>query len=301
MATKPQHKQLQPNNRTSASFDGDGFKLHQRTLVLGGSNRRPWTVLTLRPGTQATFSTNYFHNTHHIISDQSGSRLLTRLLWGLAFCQTPGLVIALHGEHIRPMPFDADPSLPILLIPAHQTHIDAGAFRTLKTHLQRLGPPEKTVRWRTFGLDAALAAQKEFGPHEANLWWAERQAERKTLTDREWKRERMAVCGGFLCYSAPPVILKCQAHSLHYLRVKNDDTDYHYLAEGRPYRSTADGEVQIFGDYHHQLSVARVARREVRDESPDHCDPEALRGRVQARIFDVAARRKKWPVPPVGV
>lgn len=42
-------------------------------------------MVTLRPGTNALFSTNFYHGTWHILSDWHGARLLGRLLWGRAY------------------------------------------------------------------------------------------------------------------------------------------------------------------------------------------------------------------------
>lgn len=298
MGTKPQHKQLQPHNRTSESLDSDDLKLHLRTVHLP-KTRQPLTVLTLRPGTQAAFSTNYFHHTHHIIGDQNGSRLLARFLWGLAYAKTPGLVIALYGEHLRPTPFDADLSLPILLVPAHLTPVCADRFHALKTHLSRSGPPEKTIRWRTHGLDALFAAHETGSYVDPNpqLW------QRKN----EWSREVMRICGGFLCYAAPPAILREQACRLHQMHTPGGATsdilgstmDYHYLDEDQVYQGGggANGEVQIFSDYHARLSVARVARREVREIEPTLTDAERLRQRIHAHCQTVALRRKPQRQP----
>jgi hypothetical protein len=58
------------------------LKMHLRLLRLGGDTYR---VVTLRPSTRVGFSTNFYHQTWHIVSSQRGSRLLARLLWGLSF------------------------------------------------------------------------------------------------------------------------------------------------------------------------------------------------------------------------
>ena len=68
----------------------DRLKLHRRQLRLDG---RQYTVVTLRPGTDARFSTNHFHDTWHVLSDWHGARLLGRLLWGLAYQRVPGTLV----------------------------------------------------------------------------------------------------------------------------------------------------------------------------------------------------------------
>ncbi|WP_433436315.1 hypothetical protein [Nonomuraea sp. CA-141351] len=42
-------------------------------------------MITLRPGTRARFSTNFYHGTWHILSDPHGALLLSRLLWACPF------------------------------------------------------------------------------------------------------------------------------------------------------------------------------------------------------------------------
>jgi hypothetical protein len=54
----------------------DRMKLHRHHLVLAG---RPYTVVTLGPGTNARFSTNFCDGTWHILSDWHGARRLGRL------------------------------------------------------------------------------------------------------------------------------------------------------------------------------------------------------------------------------
>jgi hypothetical protein len=129
------------------------LKVHLRLLRLGGRTLR---VVTLRPGTRAAFSTNYFHSTWHVVTDLDGSRLLARLLWGLSYQSQPGTLVLVHGQHLRPTPFEAERSDPFLLAPAGLTSLDSKALRRLKALLPHLGRPTMTVRWLTFGLDLAL-------------------------------------------------------------------------------------------------------------------------------------------------
>ncbi|MBC8142758.1 MAG: hypothetical protein H7Y38_15145, partial [Armatimonadetes bacterium] len=74
-----QHKQSRPCNRIAT---GDRFKAHLRVMTLNG---KPWRVITLRPGTDAAFSTNFFHDTWHIISDGGGAKLLARIFWAMSY------------------------------------------------------------------------------------------------------------------------------------------------------------------------------------------------------------------------
>jgi hypothetical protein len=78
----------------------DRLKLHRRQLWLDG---RPYTVISLRPGTDARFSTNVFHGTWHVLSDWRGARLLGRLLWGLAYQHTPGTLVLIDRPFLDPI------------------------------------------------------------------------------------------------------------------------------------------------------------------------------------------------------
>src|SRR5262245_17904657 len=81
------------------------LKMHLRLLRLAG---RVYRVVTPRPNFGAVFSTNFYHQTWHIVSDQHGARMLARLLWGLSFQRQPGTLVLVHGRHLRPTPFEAE-------------------------------------------------------------------------------------------------------------------------------------------------------------------------------------------------
>ena len=236
------------------------LKMHLRLRTIGNCTYR---LITLRPDTNVAFSTNFFHPTWHIITSALGARLLARLLWGLSYERHPGTLILVHGAHLLPTPFEAERSDPILLAPAGLTRLNAADFRMLKSHLNRLGPPTKTIRWQSFGLDTALLTQASDRPEVGNAgdklrWKSNRQL---------WKQERMERIGGFIVYSAPPPILRLQALRVHVLRVRKGAPttamDYHFLAEGSSRDSWYDGEVQIFADYMDRVAAAVQARAEL--------------------------------------
>ncbi len=252
------HKHQRTNH---AATTQDGMKLHLRLITIQGY---PYRVLTLRPGTQAAYSTNYFHATWHIISDMHGARLLARLLWGLAYQRQPNTLILLHGEHLLPTPFDAAPSDPILLAVAPRTALCKDVLRDLKSRLKHPGPPTRTVRWHTFGLDAALEDVSAYHAQDYPQDYSYR------INDI-WKQERMQHWGGFICYTAPPVVLRNRAVDVHQLHTANypdnADMDYRFLADRGEFHSP-DGEVQIFNDYSLRLKEAAIARQKVL-ASPD--------------------------------
>jgi hypothetical protein len=232
MSARHSHKRQRPGNAARAADDAR-LKLHLRLVPIG---RTLYRVVTLRPGTEAAFSTNYFHDTWHLLSDAHGAGLLARLLWGLSYQRQPGTLVALFGEHLRPTPFDADPSPPILLAPAHLTPLDHQNFRVLKSRLRRPSPPQQTVRWQTFGMDAGAGDLEE--PFDVEM---ARHADLNRLWTTwpraphgPWQRERVSLCGGWVCYAAPPPVLRLQALVLRRMaRANRSPMDYHYLAERR--------------------------------------------------------------------
>ncbi|GIJ51007.1 hypothetical protein Val02_78930 [Virgisporangium aliadipatigenens] len=212
----------------------DGMKLHRRRLRLGGRNH---TVITLRPGTDARFSTNYFHDTWHVLSDWRGARLLGRLLWGLAFQRVPGTLVVIDLPFVDPNPFDASPGDPIVLIPSRLTPWSAAAARDLRRRLPLHGPGDGTVRWHTHGLDRLVAA--------GHKW--------QRLPTREW----MDRVHGMVTFAAADALLRAHAYGVFTLGVgARHGMDYTDLA-------WQDGEVQVFSDYRARVSAARAARAQV--------------------------------------
>jgi hypothetical protein len=234
------------------------LKVHLRLLTING---RVYRIVTLRPGTAIVFSTNFFHQTWHIVTSQRGAHLLARLLWGLSYERHPGTLVLIHGEHLASTPFEAERSDPFLFVPAGLTHFDASACRSLKNRLPHLGPPTKTIRWHTFGLDNALQ------PNHATSPVDDEAEQLKWKTNQHlWKQERMTRIGGMICYSAPAPILREQALLIHRLRVRKasytGEMDYHFLARSPGEESWhPNGEVQIFADYMDRVAAAREARQ----------------------------------------
>ncbi|WP_173093487.1 hypothetical protein [Actinomadura verrucosospora] len=261
---------------------GDGMKLHRRTVRLGG---REHTLIGLRPGTSARFSTNFFHETWHVLSDQHGSRVLGRLLWGLAYQSRPGTLLVIDRPFLTPTPFDADPAHPIVLVPSWHTCFTAAAARELARRLPLRRPPDGTVRWRTHGLDAALT--------DPRGWFREH--------PREPERGRVKRMHGLVAL-LPSGPAEARDWAVHVGRLDPRNPygmDYEYL--GGECRS-AVGEMQVFRDFRRRVSVARRARADVlaRPDAPG--DPAELRPLVWDRhgeitwAEDEAARRRRTTV-----
>ncbi|MGK5551068.1 hypothetical protein ACSNOI_05585 [Actinomadura kijaniata] len=258
-----------PANARAAA---DGMKLHRRTLRLDG---RAHTVVGLRPETAVRFSTNLFHGTWHVLSDRHGARLLGRLLWGLAYQSRPGTLVVIDREFVAPTPFDADPGDPIVLVPAWETPFTGKVARDLKARLPLTGAPDGTVRWRTHGLDAALA--------DEDAWWARQPG------SWEWDGGRVRRANGMVVLgpSSPAearnwgvVAARLDPHNPHGM-------DYEYL--GR-WDHGQDGEIQIFRHFHRMVSVARRARAEVLRRPDAPAEPGELRPLVWAHSAQIEQR-----------
>ncbi len=247
------------------------MKAHLRVMVLDG---KPWHVLTLRPGSEASFSTNFFHDTWHIVSDADGAKLLARVFWAMSYQREPNTIFVIHGDNVAPTPFDADPSLPVVVCPASITAPDEQAFRELKTLLKRLPPPTATVRLQTWGLDAAIA---DTNAHESDCFGVAPDKLHPHRGGDLWQKEQMTLRGGFICYCASASVLRKQAWMIHGME-GGEWRDYRYLAEHRTH--PGDGEVQIFRNYGEKLSVAIEARREVL-QAGGGATPEAVWNRAE--------------------
>ena len=266
----------------------DRMKLHLRVLNLRGVCYR---LVTLRPHSEVAYSTNYFHDTWHILSDQYGAKLLARLLWGLSFQRIPGTAILIHGEHIKPTPFGAEPSDPIFITNSSLLGNSKKSLSVLRDHLKYLGPSQCTVRWHTFGLDTALQREFQRGPYDPTIEHTDHDWTHHRQSKRLWQEENMYRYGGFVCYSAPPEILRHRALTIAQMDPTDYGMDYYYMADRNCYR-WPDGEVQIFSDYKERRSAAAEARRQVLAEKRSFSDPDSLYAVVAERRDEILAHRR---------
>ncbi|MEU1431804.1 TfoX/Sxy family DNA transformation protein [Nocardia sp. NPDC005746] len=236
----------------------DGLKLHRHLVRSPG---RPHTVITLRPGTRARFSTNRFHETWHVLSDDHGSRLLGRLLWGLSYQARPGTVVLIDRAFLTPNPFDAEPPDPILVVPGWCTPFDDRTAGQLKRRLP-LSKPDGTVRWQTFGLDRTLE------PAALEGWWSRYHHRRH--------RGRVTRSHGLVVLTpSSPDEARAWALSATGLDASGPyGTDYTYLG---PYDGGYDGEIQIFRRFRPMVTVAGRARAHVLSRQEGPVDPDVLR------------------------
>jgi hypothetical protein len=260
----------------------DRMKLHRCRLRLRG---RPYTVLTLRPGSNARFSTNHYHDTWHVLSDWHGARLLGRLLWGLAYQRVPGTLVLIDRPFLDPNPFDAEPADPIALVPAHITALAGQAARELRHRLPLTEASDGTVRWHTHGLDAAVALRRAERDLPVGAW-------RPPWVQPRGFQERMDRVGGLITLAATPEALKEYAAHIYTLgRCHHHGMDYAEI-------DWPNGEVQVFRDYGRRVSAARVARREVLAGRPDVAPPDTLNPLIWDRASAIRHQRRRRVLGP---
>lgn len=266
----------------SARDTGDRLKLHRRVLWADG---REYTVISLRPDARVRFSTNRYHETWHILSDDHGARVLGRLLWGLSFQRRPGTIVVIGPPHLDPNPFDAEPATPIALVHADLTVLTPEAARRLRHLLTAPAKPDGTVRWHAWGLDQEAARFHRF--RETGEWpaWEPRPDDRRSAVER---------IGGMLVLRGLPKRLREWAVYVAMLDSgRRDGMDYVYLETNWPIGPT-DGEVQIFRNYRQRVSVATVSRREILgDADTARLPPEQINERIWAYNSLVRARRHR--------
>lgn len=203
-------------------------KMHLYTIPIG---KKTYRLVTLRPSMDIFYSTNFFHNTWHIISDDIGSQWLARLLWGLAYQKQANTMVLIHGRHILPTPFEAERSAPILLIPLHLTSVCAKDLKMLRSLLPILRKPSCTVRWQTFGLENATWESVQDGD------WDYRNCLSRSYYDGSKQYQQVqnaSYQGGFVCFAGSPTALKTLALGVLHMHTKTPyRMDYYDYAFGK--------------------------------------------------------------------
>ncbi|MFF7243185.1 hypothetical protein ACFZBU_04720 [Embleya sp. NPDC008237] len=260
------------------------MKLHRTVAYL---DERPYTLITLRPSTTTRFAVNHFHDCWHVLSDQAGARLFARLLWGLAYDRHENTLVVIDRRFLDPTPFEAEPSLPIVLFATERTPFGGRAARGLRRLLPALGPPDGTVRWQTHGLTTALADRATWQREHPEPPW-------------DWERERRhkrkpyhAVHDGLLVLPGTTGALLRDAVSIASLAVSVEaPMAYEYLHHY---------EFQVFHDYRRRVSAARTARREIqalpvppdRGTGPGPHEGDLIRRHIWVRGTEIRERRMR--------
>ncbi len=255
----------------------DALKLHLRVVDVGDYLYR---VLTLRPQMGVRYSTNFFHETWHILTDEAGAKVLGRVFWGLSYQKAEGTLVVIDAPHLVTTPFDGDPADRIVIAPLG-TSTETKRLRALRAALARKPKSDGTVRFQTWGL-----------PREADRSWVESRHDYKLIEDL-YDDERMDRRAGMVCYTAPPEILR--AHGAAIYRIPPDRWGaYHYLDWGRALQHHANGEVQVFTNFADRVSAAKVVRREVLgDGAKSLIADQETRWDVQEKVYAAQLRRVK--------
>jgi hypothetical protein len=219
--------------------------MHRRSVLLDGS---AFTVLALRPSASCRFSTNFFHDTWHVLSDASGARLLGRVFWSMAYQRHPNTVVVIDQRHLVPNPFDADPASPIVIANSDLGGISRTALSQLKRQLPFATPSAGTVRLATAGLDSVGADRDHLDAHQ------------KRTGDRynpDRQRGWITRVNGMVVLAGKPATLQWWAM---WCRGLGDPfykgTDYAELST----TEHGTGEVQIFERFHAMVSEAADVR-----------------------------------------
>ncbi|MFE2869447.1 hypothetical protein [Embleya sp. NPDC059259] len=248
------------------------MKLHRTVAYLDG---RPYTLITLRPSTTTRFAVNHFHDSWHVLSDRAGALLFARLSWGLAYGRHQNTVVVIDRRFLDPTPFEAEPSLPIVLFATERTPFGGRAARDLRRVLLTLGTPTATVRWHTHGLTTALADRAA---------WQRKHPAPPVNREREHQHKRKphhTVRDGLLVLPGTTGTLLHDAVSIASLTVSGGaPVAYEYLHRYA---------FQIFHDYRRRVSAARTARREI-EALP--VPPDRFTGR--GYYAEDAVRRHIW-------
>ncbi|WP_214108129.1 hypothetical protein [Acrocarpospora catenulata] len=243
-------------------------------------------MITLRPGTRARFSTNFYHQTWHILSDPHGALLLSRLLWGLSFQRQPDTVVIIDRRFIDPNPFDAEQGSPIALVPADLTHLPARTALRLSRRFAVPGTTSGTVRWHTWGLDLAV--------NESRIRQADRTWWRQWRPEPDGRAAEVDQPGGLLTVRASSSLFRRWAVSVA--------TMHDYVHKGMSYTELecpkwelcrSDGEVQTFSDFRQRVSIAITSRGEILATENAPSTPAELQPLVWGRNDTVRSRRQR--------
>ncbi|WP_406289792.1 hypothetical protein [Embleya sp. NBC_00896] len=260
------------------------MKLHRTVAYLDG---RPYTLITLRPSTTVRFAVNHFHDTWHVLSGRVGAQLFARLLWGLAYQPRENTLVVIDRRFLDPTPFEADPSVPIVLFTPERTPFGGRAARELRRLLPSFGPPDGTVRWQTHGLDAALADREAWWErHPAPPWNGYAYYHHKRKAHHPPHDGLLALPGDAGALMREAVTIASMQTSV------GTPMAYEYLDRY---------EFQIFHDYRRRVSAARTARREIeslaeppnRLAGPGYHEGDLVRRHIWARGTEIRERRMR--------
>lgn len=225
--------------------------------------------------------------------------VLRRLFWAIAFDEHADTLVLLAGPVLAPTPFDAAPSRPVIIARVDRTPLRNHHVAELLVRMRRRRAPDGTIKPRTFGMNAADAAEAA-APQASHSAWHKR---------HEHEEPRVDLVGGAIVFRGSSRALRQAALALRGLDepLQDGKMGYQYVGESHD-RPHAAGEVQVFGDYRSMLSDARHAREDVErrgaDLSPRHlsddvCAERAARSarRIERRRAQAARRGRTGTTP----
>ena len=255
---------------------GDRMKVHLRHFTI---HAKQYSIITLRPGLKVQWSSNYFHETWHILGTMRSAKILARLMWGLSYQKIANTYVLIDSSYMFPNPFDAASSDPILL----------GTSKPSKELLIRLKKPlgasQQTIRWHTFSL-SNLIQNEDLHNDFMNQYYLTFKRKQALVTTR---------MKGFLTIYGNPQLLRYESFWIHRLHTAPSaefyrTTDYHYIDDARSY--PPQGEVQIFHDYRKRLADAKQAREEILASQDPPTNPAELQRAIQDRALQLYKARK---------
>lgn len=259
-----------------------GLKLHRRTIRL---DDRPYTVLGLRPGTTERFAVNEFHSTWHVVTHRAGALLLGSLLWGMAHQRAQNTVLVVDRPFLDTNPFDAEPSLPIVIAPAQSAPFGDRAARELRHRLPLSTPSEGAVRLRTPGYAEALA--------DTEAWFRARPPRHFHGYDERHRRPVIGVRAGLLVLPGTTEWLREWAVEIGSLDPAHPGMS---SGQGMVYdhiHTDFSLEVQVFDNYHDRVTAARLAREQATADPSAPTDPDTLHPLIWDRTTEHHTRMRR--------
>ncbi|KOX15615.1 hypothetical protein ADL05_14505 [Nocardiopsis sp. NRRL B-16309] len=236
-------------------------------------------MVSLRPSDPWRFGVRIDECTM-ITSDVAGTRVLGRLLWGLAFQRRPDTVLLIDSPHLVPNPYDGLPSPRLAFVPAPLATVDTSAARRLRRQRPSRRPSEGTLTWNTHSYPDALAARLAW---QRRVWTSGHGVEH-TWTEPP-RGPELRVFGDFVTISGDRGALRQWALDL-------GGAGLFWHAD----QSCAEPDFGFAFDVHairhfrRQVSIAGRARSEVTGQDDAPTDPRMLSERITRHAEAVAAR-----------
>jgi hypothetical protein len=203
------------------------MKLHLRVLKI---DQKEVHLITLRPEADAKFWIAYHHPVWWMCTGYKETNLLARLLWGLSYQKQPNTMILIDRPHIQDIAPEIPKAIspPLLILPTNLSSVSDTLLQGLKSQLKQAKTPTKTIRWRTFGLD--IAQENEDMAEELR-------------GEPSKDKDKYFYAQSFVCYTAPPHILRHRAYRLYTPKIPNTPKKPNTPTYSDFYQSVSDYEM----------------------------------------------------------